>query len=132
MIPDYELFHAVKDNHPDEMKAAIEKGANIHMTDSGMGLLEHAQRFESPDAARLLIELGLDVNQRIGRIGDTLLHKCARQGDGGFAYILLEAGADANAQNKQGKTPLDLSDKNQYFSDMLRRYGATKTQLALG
>lgn len=126
MIPDYQLFHAVRDDNIEKMKEAIDSGANIHMTDNGIGLLETAQKHGSHNAARLLIEKGLDVDQKLGRLNDTLLHKCVRQGDGGMVLLLLQEGADPNHRNNQGQTPLDIAGRKRedYIACNLRLFGA--------
>lgn len=59
------------------------------------------------DALKLLMEEGLSVQTADAR-GDTLLHVAARDGDGEMFRFLLEQGADENARNAAGQTPLDL------------------------
>lgn len=129
MIPDYELLYAVKDDSVEEMKAALAKGALLKVKDRGIGLLEIAQLSEAPNAARYLIDLGVNVDERLGRLQDILLHRCARRGDGGMMTLLLEAGADPNIRNLQGKTPLDVAHSKglEYMCDNLKEHGATRT-----
>lgn len=82
-------------------------GAKVDDRDfSGLTAIELAQKLDRPRAAKALLEAGADSNQRVGKRGDTLLHRCARQGDYGFARLLLEHGADASLGNGFGKTPL--------------------------
>lgn len=90
------------------------------------GLLEVSQKRASHKAARALIKLGVDVNQRTGKVEDTLLHKAARQGDIGFTAILLEAGAEPNIPNKYGRLPLQIAEqkKHEYLAGLLKEKGA--------
>jgi truncated hemoglobin YjbI len=55
---------------------------------------------------KLLIDAGADVNARSGVGGQTPLHMAARRGNVRIARTLLDAGADLEAQDKQGETPL--------------------------
>lgn len=91
----------------------------------------------SHEVGRYLLEIGFDPNQRVGKVGGTLLHACAQQGDIGFAAILLEAGADPNLGNKYGKLPLEIAEqrRHQYLGDLLRKHEArvrTHAEIALG
>lgn len=38
--------------------------------------------------------------------GESVLHVCARQGEGGFIEDLMNAGAELEARNRRGQTPL--------------------------
>lgn len=86
--------------------------------------------------ARQLLEAGeVDVNATYGRIGDTMLHKCARQNDYGVAYELLKHGANPNIANKYNQYPLDIAMQkgNLYIAEMLKSKGAvTNKSLTLG
>lgn len=61
-----------------------------------------------PRAVGQLIESGADTNAKYGSEGlDTSLHAAAFFGRADSARLLLGAGADANARNARGDTPLD-------------------------
>lgn len=49
---------------------------------------------------------GADPHQRTERAGETALHLAARYARSDAAKRLLESGADANAQDHAGRTPL--------------------------
>ena len=71
---------------------------------------------EEPDAlacVRSLLTAGADVNARARVMDDTAaLHVCADCGAGELAQLLLAAGADANACEANGCTPLMLAATN--------------------
>jgi ankyrin repeat protein len=77
------------------------------------GLLAWAARFARPEAIRLLVELGWDVN-RLGRSDapveqpwNTALHEAAGNGDVELVRLLLSLGADPNVQDARfNSTPL--------------------------
>lgn len=56
-----------------------------------------------------LIARGVDPNARRGPHLYSPLHDAARMGREDFVCVLLQAGADPNALDKDGKTPLDLA-----------------------
>ena len=54
------------------------------------------------------------------------MHAVAEDGTLEMVQILVEAGADVNAKNRDGKTPLDLAHKNKHrdVEKLLRKHGA--------
>ncbi|TDI24476.1 MAG: hypothetical protein E2P06_07045 [Acidobacteria bacterium] len=89
----------------------------------------------SLEAARLAVELGVDVNAANHR-GDTPLHDAARLGYNSIIQLLADHGADVNVQNTREQTPLSLAEARQPLTgnyndndhtstaDLLRRLGA--------
>ncbi|KAN0141605.1 Ankyrin repeat-containing domain protein [Lactarius tabidus] len=72
---------------------------------------------ENSNVARLLLELGLDVNAR-DKDGDTPLHFACFHGNFKTALVLLDHGAEVNAQNADGQTPLHrVSQSSDYDND---------------
>jgi ankyrin repeat protein len=61
---------------------------------------------EGPAIVRALIEAGGDVNARCGVTRATPLHMAARRGRAEIARVLLEHGADVQARDYRGCTPL--------------------------
>jgi ankyrin repeat protein len=88
-------------------------------------------------AAAAAIELGADVNAAT-QAGDTALHTAANQGVDSVAQLLVEKGANLEATNKRGLTPLGVAlvprprnplqidgpDRRQSTAAMLRKLGA--------
>jgi ankyrin len=85
--------------------------------------------------ARLLIEVGADVNAR-NSAGATPLHEAARRGRLALAALLLEKGANVNARDLSQHTPLHYadnghrsyrkSDRPGELADLLRTSGGTR------
>ena len=57
------------------------------------------------DAVAAALSLGSDINAP-NPAGDTALHTAAAQGYDTVVTLLVEKGADLNARNKRGLTPL--------------------------
>jgi ankyrin repeat protein len=86
--------------------------------------------------AQITLDLGVDPTNADDR-DDTALHYAVRQGYASVIEVLAEAGADLNATNARGQTPLGLSDRAQPFrgssqeptgppvATLLKRLGAT-------
>ena len=102
-----DLFQAVRDNNLTLLKTRLHKGAGKNARGKhGDTLLMQAAAVGSPEAVRLLLESGPDVNARNG-FDNTALIMAANQPE--KARMLVAKGADVNAQTKQGRTPLMLA-----------------------
>ena len=88
------------------------------------------------ELARMLIDLGVDVNAADGR-GNTPLHDAVRKGFASVVEFLVGSGADINAANERDQTPLVLAETPQTIpgtnglrgtrpeiAELLRRLGA--------
>ena len=106
------------------VRMLIEAGADIHTeNDNGETLLQNAC---SPEYAQFLIDQGLNIDTR-DKDGDTPLTGCfvARFKDNAeteleIVKVLLNAGADVNAANKDGKTALILAAELTKYKRPLR------------
>ena len=75
--------------------------------------LHYAAFFDGPEAARLLLERGADVNAFADNdLGVHPLNSAAAAGRADVARALLEHGADPTAPTKGGFTPLDAAEGN--------------------
>ena len=90
----------------------MERSDNREGQDGGSSVtaVEALRRAISPEALKLLIEAGADVNAR-DDIGCTAMHWVAHGWDryfdpGAMLKVLIDAGADADARNGKGCTPL--------------------------
>ena len=61
------------------------------------------------DLARIVLDLGVDVNQADDR-GNTALHDAVRTGFASVVELLAAHGADVGAPNDRGQTPLVLAE----------------------
>ena len=96
----------------DEINALISKVPDPNKKDHGEPLLNIAVKSQLESVARYLLERGVDVNARDVFDGRTALHVAAEAGSVPFIQLLLSYGADADARDKSGNTPLMLADPN--------------------
>lgn len=81
------------------------------------------------EIVQLLLQRGADVNGSTRRDRRTPLHTAARYGNVAATYALIKAGADVNALDRRGRTPIDYIGPNylaeyQAVRRMLRRENA--------
>lgn len=69
--------------------------------------LRTAVIYDRPEMVKLLLAWGVDPNS--GARYTTLMH-AAKEGEVEYVRMLLEAGADVNATDDEGKTPLDYAE----------------------
>ena len=75
-----------------------------------------------------LIIGGHDVNQRDEKYGFTPLHQAVFFGHKEIVEFLIAEGADVNAKNNAGSTPLYLAQGKRHhaIAELLAQHGATK------
>ena len=102
-----ELIQAIRNNDLASLKARLAKGADVDTRDQrGSTLLMHAAAIGSPEAVKLLLESGAEVNAK-NELEATALILGA--GNPEKARMLVEKGADVNAHSKLGRTPLMIA-----------------------
>ena len=106
---DVELMHLLLDKGADP-KLVGKDNQTALMVASGVAWTDHIKGTEAEalEAVKLCVSLGLDVNAATDK-GETALHGAAHRGADTIAKYLVEKGANVNAHNKRGFTPLDLA-----------------------
>ena len=114
------LHEAVERGHVDILGALIAAGADVNARDRfGQAPLHEAVSRGHINAVRALIAAGADVNVSIGDGFGTPLHAASRCRDNSNLDIvdtLVTAGANINAQNAYGKTPLHVASQSGHIS----------------
>jgi ankyrin repeat protein len=101
------LVDAIRHNDLTFLKARMAKGALVNTRDArGSTLLITAAAIGSPEAVRLLLETGADVNAKNELEATALILGAASPEK---ARMLVEKGADVNARSKLGRTPLMIA-----------------------
>ena len=83
-----------------------------HGQASGLGTVLHAAADEGAlEAALWLLEVGAEVNASDVEFGSRPLHLAAFRCHGDLVQVLLDAGADPWARDKDGETPVDVAKR---------------------
>lgn len=92
------------------------KGADLAiLTKKGSAPIHLAARYEHVDTAMFLMEKDRSVLAAVTRKGRSPLHVAARYGKAEMTQVLLEHGADSNATDVNGDTPLHLAAKYHFL-----------------
>ena len=127
MLPDYQLLDAVRHGDFQSVREAVQRGANVHARElDGHSALYLACTEGHMPIAEYLVGQGADVNETFGKRQRTLLHWAAEQSSTGLATFLISHGANVNAQQSDGSTPLLLAAKHghHYLVQLLLKHDA--------
>jgi len=112
------LFEAVRNNDLRGLKSGLRDADAAKAKDSkGVPLVMYAAAFGSPEALRMLIDAGADVNAKNSFDATALMWAA---GDPVKARMLIEHGADVNARSKQGRTALIIAASHDGGSETVR------------
>ena len=109
------IFYAAIGGHTETMKALIDKGASPNIVDcQGYTPLWYTRINSKTEALQFLVEHGADINHRApdGRNILMQLEKDDRSAEAATKY-LISKGADVNAVDKYGNTPLLIAARTQ-------------------
>ena len=106
--PEVDIHTAVVTDNLDALRQHIAAGTNINEKDpfGGSSPLISAAVFGKPEAARILLGAGADVNFQNNN-GSTALHTAAFFCRPEIVKMLIEKGADTSIKNKYGATPYE-------------------------
>ena len=134
------LHSAAQCGHIEVARLLIDKGAWVNFPDNHLeSPLFKAARCGHPKIVELLLAHGANTKPRDNTESDwdfmyghtpreraTLLHAAAEGGCKSFAEQLIAKGADVNAEDRYGATPLKLAKQNGHkqVAKLLRKHGA--------
>ena len=114
------LFAAAAGNHVEVVRCLTENGAELNTKDtSGRALLGLAAYAGYDAIVGILLENGAEVDTRNGRTQETPLIAACQEGHVGVAKLLLEHGADVNAERRDGANALHMATWNEH-ADVVR------------
>ena len=105
------LHYAASESKLDEVARLLGSGADVNAQDyNGWSPLHFAAQARSVDCARALIDAGAN-HCFADSHGNTPLFRAvfSSQGDGAVILLLLKAGANPDAKNKNGVSPRSLA-----------------------
>jgi ankyrin repeat protein len=106
-----------------EFKTTIAEEA-AQPTDPRIAALVAAVRTQTADVVATLLEANPDATVVRDQAGSTLLHHAAGFGSGDTMRLLVDAGADVNAKNRRGSTPLHWAIHDEAKVRLLLAHGA--------
>lgn len=108
------FFQAVDDEKMEMLKKLLATGIDMYFANHPehiSSLFEVVSMRSAYKACALLLEEGLNVDQRDAKDGQTPLMTAARHGDIELCRLLIAAGADINATDSGSDTPLSIASR---------------------
>ncbi|HWF10955.1 MAG TPA: ankyrin repeat domain-containing protein [Bryobacteraceae bacterium] len=122
MIGATPFWRAAQSDDVAVMKLLKEKGADVNLATSdhttplmvaaGVGWSDgqsHGSQAEAPEALRLCMEWGGDINAK-NDVGYTALHGAAFRGANEVVKLLVEKGARMDVKNQEGRLPVNMAE----------------------
>jgi len=124
-----ELMIASGHGETEEVKALLDKGANVNARDTlGFTALIFAARSGNASTVNLLLAKGADVNAKSKMLGYTALINAAAFGDEEMVAALIAQGANVNEKDDDGITALTFAEEagKHGIVKLLKAHGGTK------
>ena len=88
--------------------------------------IQHAARYGNIEAVKQHVAAGTDINAHGGKYDGTALHEAARSGRKEIAELLIDKGAEVNAQGQYMGTPLHyaIGEGHKEIAELLIAKGA--------
>ena len=107
------LMKAASANQVEAMRLLINRNADVTLTDAeGNSVAHHVVKHLSFETVESLDLLPKELLLATNTLGETLLHVAAKAQNQEAIEILIERGLDTSAQDKSGKTYLDIYQLN--------------------
>ena len=104
------LHMAVLGGHKEMVELLISKGADVNAkSHNGKIPLQMAFEKDDPEIIDVFLKQGLQVSSSINQYNRTLLHEAAIMGKIKTVNFLIDKGAQIDARDDTGKTPLELA-----------------------
>lgn len=128
------LFRAASMNNDKAAAYLLDRGANINVRDKAIkDTVLHAAansivKKESAQTVALLLDRGIDINSLTPRESHTPLHWAAKNGNNASVELLISRGANVNARNSAGETPLKLAEEKGHTdtANILKQHGGVE------
>jgi len=108
------LVNAIRKNDKTKFDQFINEEVDVNKRKWGVTPLYIAVHFERDGMIEPLIKKGAQLDDVMGSKKRTALHKAVSKGNETIVRILINAGADVQKANKNGKTPLAEAEEHGY------------------
>lgn len=125
------LVAAVLKNNLKMVRVLLEQGLDASSTYNGVPLLTWAVSYKNREMANLLLDYEARIDDEAGLAGKTALHYAAERDDVEMITLLLDRGADVNAEQLFGITALTIAVQrgyNKLSRRLVRRIVLMKSQ----
>lgn len=126
------LHWAVLRGQVEAAELLLDRGADPNPSRrDGLTPLHETLRHWDPELARAIVEAGADLEAAATATGQTFLHRATLAGLTEGVEMVVESGANVNAEDDAGMTPLHYAARygHRGIADYLREHGATATNL---